>query len=139
MWRTCTFLYSFCSLHASQFNSRPTTCTAACCSVGMVFYCWYNIRHEISGDDSSSRRSFLPNFGAGLHRPPLNARVFACLAAKDVSSQSLLPGYRIMGSGPNAQFFNVPVEVATGHPLGDHQEERKYHFRPWTRSPTSPT
>ena len=45
--------------------------TAACCSVGMVVYCWYKVRHEISGFEAAParRRRMLPDFRAGRCLP----------------------------------------------------------------------
>ena len=47
--------------------SLATLGTAACCSVGMVVYCWYKVRHEISGAEAPARRSrMMPDFGSGV-------------------------------------------------------------------------
>jgi len=45
----------------------PRAGTAACCSVCMVVYCWYKVRHEISGFEAAParRRRMLPDFRAG--------------------------------------------------------------------------
>eukprot|EP00802_Teleaulax_amphioxeia_P017925 Tamp_18095.p1 GENE.Tamp_18095~~Tamp_18095.p1 ORF type:complete len:199 (+),score=35.20 Tamp_18095:46-597(+) len=41
--------------------------TAACCSVGMVVYCWFKVRHEISGHQAPARRrSMMPDFRAAF-------------------------------------------------------------------------
>jgi hypothetical protein len=44
----------------------PRAGAAACCSVGMVVYCWFKVRHEISGHQAPARRrSMMPDFRAG--------------------------------------------------------------------------
>ena len=47
-----------------------TRYVAVCCSLGMLLYCWYNVRHEISGSNQApAPNRIIPDFRSGLSRP----------------------------------------------------------------------
>lgn len=62
--------------------SLTHTPKAACCSVSVVVYCWFKVRHDITGSENPSRRR-LPDFRSGLPSPcPCRSRLsHLCLNA----------------------------------------------------------
>ncbi len=66
--------------------SHKHTPKAACCSVSVVVYCWFKVRHDITGSENPSRRR-LPDFRSGLSSPcPSRSRLSPALP-KSVTSR----------------------------------------------------
>ena len=68
-----------CPPRASRFLNRcECTRSAACCSVGLLVYCWYKVRHEISGSEAPANRRTIPDFRGGALKKHASFQCLDC-------------------------------------------------------------
>ena len=77
------------------FFLASLTPKAACCSVSVVVYCWFKVRHDITGSENPSRRR-LPDFRSGLSSPcPSRSRLSPALPkCSDIPGERRYPIFR---------------------------------------------